>query len=239
MQNASLTLSPKQLTTLIGPNGSGKTTLLRLLAGLWQPTVGKVTLNGRELPQFRRYELAQQIALVPQNTHVNFAFRVKDIIMMGRHPHRGRFQHKTEYDLHCVEQAMTKTDVVHLANRSVTELSGGERQRVMIARSLASQAQILLLDEPTASLDIAHALEILNLLTELVSEGKTVAFSIHDLNLAKHCANQIVLVHQGQIVDLGSPDEVLTDEVINKTFGVQVERIATAAGKEILFFKKD
>jgi len=236
MQDASLTLLSGQLTAFIGQNGAGKTTLLRLLAGLWQPTVGLVTLNWRELQQFHRRELAQHLAFVPQNSQIDFAFTVKAIITMGRNPHLGRFQHETEYDHLCVEQAMIKTDVAHLANRLVTELSGGEWQRVVIARSLATEANIILLDEPTASLDVGHSLEVLDLLKELADDGKTVAFSMHDINTAARYANKIVLVHQGGIVDSGKPEKVLTDEAISDVFGVSVERVAVSTGETILFF---
>ncbi|HEC83902.1 MAG: ABC transporter ATP-binding protein [Candidatus Parabeggiatoa sp. nov. 2] len=237
VQDASLTLSPGQLTAFIGPNGAGKTTLLRLLAGLWQPTLGLVTLNGRKLYQFQRRELAQHIAFVPQNTDIGFAFTVKDIVMMGRNPHLGRFRHETEYDYHCVEQAMIKTDVAYLATRLVTELSGGERQRVVIARSLATEAKIILLDEPTASLDVAHALEVLDLLKELANEGQTVAFSMHDINYAMRYADQVALVHKGRLFELGLPKKVLTDEAIDDVFGVSVERVAVSTGETVLFFR--
>lgn len=236
VKDCSLTLSSGQLTALIGPNGAGKTTLLRLLAGLWQPTVGKVTLNKRDLPQFHRRELAQNLAFVPQNTSIDFAFTVKDIVMMGRNPHLGHFQHETDYDYYCVEQAMKKTDVAALANRLVTELSGGERQRVVIARSLATEANIILLDEPTASLDISHALEVLDLLKELSKNGHTVAFSMHDINHAVRYANQIVLVDKGSIFDQGLPTKVLTDKAIGEVFGVSVERVAVSGGNTVFFF---
>ncbi len=238
VQSASLTLSAGQLTALIGPNGAGKTTLLRLLAGLWQPSEGFVTLNGRQLPQFHRRELAQNLTFVPQNTDVGFAFTVKDIVMMGRNPHLGRFRHETEYDYYCVEQAMIKTDVVHLAHRLVTELSGGERQRVIIARSLATQAKIMLLDEPTASLDVAHALEVLDLLSQLAQEGQTIAFSMHDINYAMRYAEQVVLIHQGRIFDFGLADKVLTDDAMSEVFGVRVERVAVSANETVWFFRR-
>lgn len=237
VQDASLTLLPEQLTALIGPNGAGKTTLLRLFAGLWQPTEGTVTLNGHDLHQFPRQILAQNITFVPQNTFIDFAFTVKDIVMMGRNPYLRRFQQETEYDHYCVEQAMTKTDVIHLANRLVTELSGGERQRVLIARSLATEAKIILLDEPTASLDIAHTIEIFDLLQKLAQEGKTVALSIHDINTAVRYSHQVALIHKGNIIDIGLPAEVLTDEAIHNVFGVQIERVTVSTGETVLFFR--
>ncbi|NJO14601.1 MAG: ABC transporter ATP-binding protein [Thioploca sp.] len=229
MQKASLVLSLGQLTAIIGPNGAGKTTLLRLLAGLWQPTKGSVKLNESELSQFRQRLLAQYLTFVPQNTTVNFAFTVKEVVMMGRHAHLRRLQPSTDYDHHCVEQAMLEVDIAYLAQRPITELSGGERQRVLIARSLATEAKIILLDEPTANLDVAHALEILNLLKQLTQAGKAVAFSIHDLNTASRYADQVVLVHNNHIVAVGLPDEVLTEEIIAKVFEVQVEKIISKA----------
>jgi iron complex transport system ATP-binding protein len=234
VKDISLDLLPGQLTTFVGLNGAGKTTLLRLLAGLWQPTVGSVTLNGRDLHQFDRKILAQNITFVPQNTLISFAIIVKDIVMMGRNPHLGRFQHETEYDHHCVEQAMIRTDVAHLANRLITELSGGERQRVVIARSLATEANIILSDEPTANLDMAHSLEVIDLYKELVQEGKTVAFSIHDINHAMRYANQVALVHKGSLFDFGKPEKVLTDETMSEVFGVAVKRMVL--GENTVFF---
>jgi iron complex transport system ATP-binding protein len=235
IQDASLTLSSGRSTAFIGPNGAGKSSLLRLLAGLWQPTEGLVTLNGSQLSQFQRRLLAQQIAFVPQNTDINFAFSVKDIVMMGRNPHLGRFVSENIYDHQCVEQAMLKTDVFHLANRPVTELSGGERQRVVIARSLATLAPIILLDEPTANLDMAHTLEILDLLKNLSQMGQTIAFSMHDINTAIRYAEQLVLVNQGRIVDIGLPEDVLTDTVMNKVFGVKIEKILTSTGQRFFY----
>ncbi len=225
MRDASLTLLPRQLTVFLGPNGAGKTTLLRLLAGLWQPTTGHVKLNEDQLSQFQRRQLAQYLTLVPQNPVAHFAFTVRDIVMMGRNAHLRRLQPETSYDHHCVEQAMLKTEVAQLAHRSITELSSGEQQRVIIARSLATQANIILLDEPTANLDVAHTLEILNLLKQLTQEGKTVALSMHDLNTASRYADQVVLVHDKRILSIGIPHEVLTEAAIKQVFNVNVTKI--------------
>ncbi len=235
VREISLELPNNKLTVLIGPNGAGKTTLLKLLAGLWQPTEGKVTLDECNLHQFKRAELAKQLTFVPQNTNINFAFTVQDIVMMGRNPHLRKFQPVLGLDY--VKQAMEKTDITHLADRLITKLSGGEMQRVIIARSLATQANIILLDEPTASLDISHAIEILELLQELVSEGHTIILSIHDINLAIRYADNIVLIKQGNIIAYGSPNKVLTDEMMNNIFKVNVERIITNDGKLMFYFK--
>ncbi|MFK5970472.1 MAG: ABC transporter ATP-binding protein [Candidatus Marithrix sp.] len=235
IRNVSLKLPKNKFTVLIGPNGAGKTTLLKLLAGLWQPTEGKVILNGNNLHQFKRIELAKQLTFVPQNSNINFAFTVKDIVMMGRNPHLRRFQPIT--GLEHVKQAMKRTDISHLADRLVTTLSGGEMQRVIIARSLATQANIILLDEPTASLDISHAIEILELLQELVTEGHTIILSIHDINLAIRYADNIILINQGNIIAHGSPNQILTDDIMSNIFKVNVERIITSEGKLMFYFK--
>ncbi len=234
VQKVSLVVPPQKLTILIGPNGAGKTTLLKLLAGLWKLTEGEVILNGSNLQNLKRVELAKQLTFVPQNSNINFAFTVQDIVMMGRNPHLIRFQ--PVIGINHVKQAMIRTDTIHLAERLITKLSGGEMQRVIIARSLATQAKIILLDEPTSSLDISHAIEILELLKELVAEGYTIILSIHDINLAIRYADNIILINQGSVIDNGSP--VLTDEMISNIFKVEVERFTNNTGKEMLFFKQ-
>ena len=209
VRGASLVLHAGSLTAFVGPNGSGKTTLLRLLGGLWQPTEGRVLLDDDDLHLIRRRELARRISFVPQDTHLAFAFTVRDVVMMGRHPHLGRFERERDADCRACMEAMERADVAHLARRLVTELSGGERQRVIIARSLATETDAILLDEPTANLDIRHALDILDLCRTLADEGKTIGLAIHDLNLAARCANQVALVCAGRIFAAGAPDVVL------------------------------
>lgn len=238
VRDASLTLQPGCLTVLVGPNGSGKTTLLRLLAGLWRPSEGQVTLEGCEISSLPHRELARHVSFVPQDTHFEFAFTVRDVVMMGRHPHLGRFEREREYDRRCVEDAMTRADVIHLKDRLVTEISGGERQRVIIARSLATEADTILLDEPTASLDIAHALDVLNLCRRLADGGKTIALAIHDLNAAMRYATQVALLHSGRIVASGTPADVITDSAVHTIFSVHVERAVTAAGEHTFIFHR-
>jgi iron complex transport system ATP-binding protein len=226
------------LTVFVGPNGSGKTTLLRLLAGLWSPNEGRVVLNGREIGSIPKRELARHISFVPQDTHLGFAFTVRDVVMMGRHPHLGRFEREREQDRRSVEDAMARADVLDLSDRLVTEISGGERQRVIIARSLATEAGAILLDEPTANLDIAHVLDVLNLCRQLADEGKIIAIATHDLNAAARYANQIVLLQAGHIAAFGPPSEVIIDSVIRKVFGVQIERAISAKGESAYLFQR-
>ncbi|MBE9563170.1 MAG: ABC transporter ATP-binding protein [Proteobacteria bacterium] len=235
VRNISITLPSQKLTVLIGPNGAGKTTILKLLTGLWKPTEGSVTLNSINLQKLQRAELARQLTLVPQTNNINFAFTVQDIVMMGRNPHLKRFQ--PVMGLEHVKYAMEQTDISHLANRLVTKLSGGEMQRVIIARSLATQANIILLDEPTANLDISHVIEILELLKKLVADGHTIILSIHDINLAVRYADNIIIVNKGNIVDSGHPEQVLTDKMINNIFKIDLERITTNKGEVMFFFK--
>jgi iron complex transport system ATP-binding protein len=226
------------LTVLVGPNGSGKTTLLRLLAGLWAPSEGQVTLGGREISSLPRRELARHVAFVPQDTHFDFAFTVRDVVMMGRHPHLDRFEREREQDRRCVEEAMARADIIHLKDRLVTEISGGERQRVIIARSLATEADTILLDEPTASLDIAHVLDVLDLCHRLAGGGKTIALAIHDLNAAMRYATEVMLLHSGRVVASGKPADVITDSAVCKIFGVHVERAVTANGEHAFVFHR-
>ncbi|MCK5877490.1 MAG: ABC transporter ATP-binding protein [Candidatus Marithrix sp.] len=235
VRNISIILPPQKLTVLIGPNGAGKTTLLKLLAGLWKPTDGLATLNDTNLQKLPRIELAKRLTLVTQNSNITFAFTVQDIVMMGRNPHLRRF--RSEIGIDYVKQAMEKTNVIHLADRLVTSLSSGEMQRVMIARSLATQAKIILLDEPISNLDISHVIKILDLLKELVADGHTIVLSIHDINWAVRYADNIILINQGNIVSNGSPNKVLTNRIINDIFQVSVEKIITNEGKIIFFFK--
>jgi iron complex transport system ATP-binding protein len=225
-------------TAFLGPNGSGKTTLLRVLAGLLAPTEGHVTLHGRKVQSFGRRVLSQHIAFVPQDTHVSFAFTVRESVEMGRHPHLKRFERLRAHDHDIIEDAMRRADVSQLANRFVTTLSGGERQRVIIARSLATQAEVLLLDEPTASLDIAHALDVLDLCQQLTEEGKAIGLAIHDINAAARYATSIVLLSAGRMVKQGTPEDVLQVAHLNQVFDVCTDRTHAASGTPVFVFSR-
>ena len=231
-------LFPGALTALVGPNGSGKTTTLRLLAGLAAPSEGVVRFEGRDLRELSPRELARRVTYVPQDTHLDFEFTVREIVAMGRHAHLGRFQGEGPHDREVIENAMERTDIRHLAGRSVTELSGGERQRVVIARSLATEAGVVLLDEPTASLDIAHALDILALCRSLAAEGKTICLAIHDLNAAARFADRIGLMAGGSLVAYGLSGEIFTPERIASVFGVSVQTAVTPDGSPHYVFRR-
>jgi len=238
VREISLTISPGRLTALVGPNGSGKTTLLRLMAGVRLPGYGSVRMGKRDLHSIPPRQLARRITFVPQDTHLSFAFTVRDAVAMGRHPHLGRFERKGQADRRAIQESMDRADVSRLADRLVTEISGGERQRVIIARSLATEADVILLDEPTASLDIYHALEILDLCKELASGDKTVIFAIHDLNAAARFADDVVLMKEGRLFAHGPPAEILTDSAVKHVFGVEAERATSTAGESLLLFNR-
>jgi iron complex transport system ATP-binding protein len=226
VRGASVRVEPGRLVAFLGPNGSGKSTLLRLLSGVWAPTEGTVTLDGAPLARVPRRALARTVALVPQDTHIAFAFTVREIVAMGRHAHLGRFERERAADHQAIAQALARADVTGIADRDATELSGGERQRVLIARSLATEARHLLLDEPTASLDVAHALDVLALCRRLADDGHAVAVALHDLNLARRFATDAVLLRDGAVVTSGPIDRVLTPSAVGDVFGVSVS-IAT------------
>jgi iron complex transport system ATP-binding protein len=220
------------LIGLVGPNGAGKSTLLRAVCGQTPLSGGAVELLGRPLHRLRRRQVAQLACLLPQNAGLPFPFTVREIVAMGRNPHLGRFQPFSDRDQQVVSQAMQQASVDQLAERPVTELSSGEKQRVLLARSLATEAPILLLDEPTTSLDILHQLEVIDLLRRFVSQHKTVLAALHDLNLARQVCSRIVLLSQGRVVAEGSPAETLQASHVERVFGV---RVASADDKSLTF----
>jgi iron complex transport system ATP-binding protein len=227
---ASLKIESGRFTTLVGPNGGGKSTLLKALAGLWPVASGEVIFDERPIKTFTRREIAQRIAFVPQDTHIDFAFTVDEIVGMGRHPHRGRFAPETGADRAAINAALERCDVADLKTRAANSLSGGERQRVLIARSLAAKPEVILLDEPTASLDIEHAIEILDLCRELAREGHAVALAIHDLNAVARYSDVAALIHHGKIVNLGASSDVLNPASFAEVFGVQAEVLNGPSG---------
>ena len=199
-------LADGALAGILGPNGSGKTTLLRLLSGTRRPTSGRVLLGDRPLDQLSRREAARQIAVVPQETELAFEYRAIEIVLMGRHPHLGVFTVEGPDDVRIAEDALAATGTSHLADRMFHELSGGEKQRVVIAAALAQSANLLLLDEPTASLDLGYQLEISSLLQRLNQDhGVTMAISTHDLNLAASICRELILMRDGRVLAAG-PD---------------------------------
>ena len=212
---------------IIGPNGSGKTTLLKLLARLAVPQSGTVHLFGKNLAAYGRRELARLVAVVPQQVPLDFPFTVAETVLMGRAPHLGLLELEKAEDYDLAAEAMRFTDVLHLADRRLDQLSGGERQRVIIARAICQQPRLLLLDEPTASLDPAHQVQIMDLLERLrAANGVTVVMVSHDLNLAAMYGTTLLLLQGGTIVQVGTPDQVLRSEILAASYGcaMQVEK---------------
>ena len=220
-------LAPGLVTLLAGRNGSGKTTLLNALGGVRQPDTGEVRLDGAPLAAIPARDRARMLAMIPQDTDSSFEFTGRELVMMGRHPHIPRFGVPGAADYAAVERALQLTDSVGFAERSITTLSGGERQRITIARALATEADLLLADEPTANLDLDHALATLDLFRRLASEGKTVLLVSHDLNLAAQCSDLCALLHEGRIHSVREPRGALSPEAMAEVFGV---RCADPAG---------
>lgn len=220
---------------LIGPNGAGKSTLLKLLMRLARPTAGEITLFDRPLAAYRQRALANAMTLVPQDTHIGFAFGVEEIVAMGRNPHLGRFQVPGPHDLERIRRAMQQTGIEPFARRAIDTLSGGERQRVIIARAIAQETPIVLLDEVTANLDLCHQLEVLELARGLAREGRLVVAAIHDLTLASRFCERLVLLANRRIQADGPPRAVLTEANLRDFFAVEarIEEAPAGGGLQI------
>ena len=221
LDGVDLEFAPGTMTLLAGRNGAGKSTLLSVLAGLRVPRRGEVLVDGEPLRALRSVERARTITLVPQDSDSSFEFSGREVVMMGRHPHISRFGSAGSDDLRAVEEALRLTDAVGFADRSVRTLSGGELRRIHVARALATRAPILLADEPTANLDLEHAVAILAVLRRLAGSGHTVVVSSHDLNLIAPRCDQVALLHEGSIRRSGVPEDVLSDARIAAVFGVR------------------
>ena len=210
-----LTVSPGEILGLVGPNGAGKTSLLRMLAGEVEPTSGSVTLDGVPLAAWRPRDLARRRALLPQHTLLQFAFRALDVVLLGRYPHRDS---SAEEDLETARRAMEGTDTSHLAARIYPTLSGGEQTRVSFARVLAQETPLVMLDEPTTSLDLRHQELVMGLLRSLADEGAAVVAVLHDLNLAARYADRVALMSQGRLAALAATREVLRADLLTEVY---------------------
>jgi iron complex transport system ATP-binding protein len=221
VQDVTVRVERGHVVGILGPNGSGKTTLLRLLAGMLRPESGTVTLNGANVASMTRAALARSIAVVPQETHLAFDYSVLEIALMGRYPHLGTFELEGPRDVAIAREALAATGTLTLERRSFATLSGGEKQRAVIASALAQQAEILLLDEPTASLDLGYQFDIAALLARLNQERQiTIVVATHDLNFAAGLCSSIVMLSEGRVVAAGRTDDTLTSMSIQTLYGV-------------------
>jgi iron complex transport system ATP-binding protein len=236
LKNISLNIEKGKFYCIAGPNGSGKTTFLRTLFNVIPVDKGLIHIDTHDINSYSQKKLARIEAVVPQNTYPECEFSSFDVVMMGRSPYLSPLQNESAKDIRIVMESMEITNTWHLKDTPVRYLSGGEKQRVIIARALAQQTEILLLDEPVSNLDIHHQIEILNLLKKLNDEkGITVIAVLHDLNHVFAYSHKVILIHEGRLVDIGTPENVLTCENIKKVFAVDACFINNPLnGKKIL-----
>jgi len=227
LRGVSLTAWPGRFVSVLGPNGSGKTTLLRCLLGQLRPQGGAIILGGRELRKHSKRALARLMAYVPQVPRAAFSFTVQELVLMGRYAHAGILGLAGQKDLAVARQAMLMTQTLDFAHRTLEELSGGEAQRVMIARALAQQPSLMLLDEPTSHLDIKHQLVIHQMMQRLAHDWQMAVLCVsHDINLAARFSDHLILMRDGQVLAQGPPGEVISAEVISRVYDVQVDLLS-------------
>jgi len=219
----SLDIRNGEVLCLLGPNGGGKTTLMKTLLGLLPPIAGRVRLDGRDIAEMSRRELARIIGYVPQAHLAFFPFTVSDVVLMGRNAHIGLFAAPSRADRVVAERALATLGVAHLGERVYTEISGGERQLVLIARALAQEPRILIMDEPTASLDFGNQLRVLQQIAALARSGIAVVFSTHDPDHVFLCGDRVALLHDGGMEAVGAPEAVVTAEALKRLYGVEVQ----------------
>lgn len=220
LNNVNTSIPDGSFTVIIGPNACGKSTLLRSLVRLLRPTHGQVLLDGENISTRPTKALAREIGLLPQTSIAPEGITVTDLVSRGRNPHQGVFRRWSREDEDAVRLALARTGLSDLATRVVDELSGGQRQRVWIAMALAQETPLLLLDEPTTYLDLAHQIEVLDLCTGLHREGRTMVAVLHDLNQAARYATHLIAMRDGEIVAEGAPADIVTAELVQNVFGV-------------------
>ena len=219
LKRVSFEISQGEFLGIIGPNGSGKSTLLRLMTRVLLPQKGKILFENKDITKIKLKELCRKIAFVPQDTLINFSFSVEEIVLMGRIPHLKRLQLETQKDFLIAQKSLSSTDILHLNDKKIDQLSAGERQRVIIAKALAQEPILLLLDEPTSHLDIGHQIQILDLLKKLnQEENLTVIIVLHDLNLASEYCDRLILLNEGKVFKDGTPLDVLTYQNIEAVY---------------------
>jgi iron complex transport system ATP-binding protein len=221
-EDISLTLAPGDVMVLLGPNGTGKSTLLKCMAGLLRPQQGRVLLDGTDVATIRPARLARRIGYVPQSNVSTFPFRVRDVVVMGRAPHLNALESPSTGDVEIANRMMEQTGITHLAERSCHQISAGEWQMVLLARALAQQPDVLLLDEPTAHLDIGNQARILDAVRQLSRRGFTIVMASHVPDHAFMTGNRVAVLKDRHLLALGSPDDVITPETLRRAYGVDV-----------------
>jgi iron complex transport system ATP-binding protein len=227
LSGVSASFAPGKVTGIVGPNGAGKTTLLRVGLGLLPHEGGTVRVQGRALKDWSREALARTIAYLPQGGDAHWPLVARDLVMLGRLPYRGAFASVSAADERIVDEALARADASAFASRRMDELSAGERARVLFARALATQAQILFVDEPAAWLDPAHQLKLMALLREEAARGTAIAVTLHDLSLAARHCDEILVLHEGRVAAQGTPDHALSDAILARVFAISAVRVAS------------
>ncbi|MEW5909710.1 MAG: ABC transporter ATP-binding protein [Thermodesulfobacteriota bacterium] len=221
--NISFSIDRSDFFIIIGPNGSGKTTLMKIIAGIEPLQNGKVEILERPISEYSIKALSKTIAFVPQSFPIDFPYSIREMVLMGRYPHQGVLGMENRNDMDIALEAMAITGIEHLADRKIDQVSGGERQRAVIARAICQEPEIILLDEPTASLDLSHQVRIMDLMEQLKKEkGISVVMVSHDVNLAAMYADQLLILKNGQITGIGKPEAVLKFEVLEKAYGCTI-----------------
>ena len=233
LDEVSLNIEQGKFISILGPNGSGKSTLLKVISSVLKPSEGVVLIESMDLRNLTKKAVSERISVVPQNTSLEFDFKVFDVVLMGRYPHISKLKGESKKDIEIAKDAMRYTNVSHLSDRSFNELSGGERQRVILAQALTQQPKIILLDEPVSHLDLQHQIEILNLIKKMCIDNKlTVIAVLHDLNMAATYSDVVVMMKDGAVKYHGSPYEVLTESSIQDVFNINVHVSVSPAGNK-------
>nr|WP_319540599.1 ABC transporter ATP-binding protein [uncultured Methanospirillum sp.] len=233
LSSISFDLIPGEVLCIIGPNGSGKSTLIKTLAGIISQQSGSVFLEGKNIDDYTRNAIARTIGYVPQDFQYLTSASVLEAVILGRRPHVE--WSLTQHDLDVVQAAMERLAISPMAEKMLTELSGGERQRVFIARAIAQEPEIFLFDEPTSALDIRHQIDVFSMIRELSEQySKSILVAVHDLNFAYHYADRVMLIDTGRIVNIGTAEEVMTEENIISVYGVPMQFVTTGSGRYVL-----